>query len=86
MHGHFNHSTVLFFGFCLAFAIVEVLRTRKRKIVLFTKKPFICLMCMSGWCCGILALIADYRWESLLMMFAGLFIGAIFGAIQMRYL
>lgn len=77
----------------MAFAIVEMLRSTPN-IRLFTvpgfnllrKKPFTCLMCMCGWCALFLSLMAGYGWYSLLMMCAGLTIGALFGAIQMRFL
>ena len=69
---------VLFFGLAIAFTWVEVLKWGKRK-------PFNCLKCMTGWVSLILAFSFHVElWP--LYLPAGLFVGAVFSAIQMRYL
>lgn len=71
-------AEVLFFSLCLAFFWVEV---KKWGII----KPFNCLKCMTGWFALILALIFHIdAWY--LYPFAGVFIGAIFSAVKMKWL
>lgn len=69
---------VLFFGMAIAFTWVEVLNP-------FKFKPFNCLKCITGWVSGGLAYMFHVEaWP--LYLPAGLFVGAVFSAIQMRYL
>lgn len=69
---------VLFFGLCLAFTWVEVLKLGR-------KKPFNCMKCMCGWLTMIVALLFHVEFWYL-YLFAGLFTGAMFSAIKMRHL
>lgn len=68
----------LFFGFSLAFMWVEVWRLGK-------KKPFSCLKCMSAWLTLFIAYLFHVDFWYLYLP-AGLFIGAMFSAVKMRYL
>lgn len=73
---------VLGYALALAFFIVEVIP----RIRLTNRKPFNCMMCMTGWCSLVLALFSGHGWFSGLLMIAGVFIGAVFGAVKMRWL
>lgn len=69
---------VLFFALSLAFMWVEVLHWGY-------KKPFNCVKCLTGW----FALILAYTYHTqfwYLYPFAGVFVGAMWSAIKMRYL
>jgi hypothetical protein len=69
---------VLFFSLACAFTWVEVLKWG-------VTKPFTCIKCMSGWIALLFALIFHVdHWY--LYLPAGLFIGALFEAIKMRWL
>lgn len=73
------HPTlILFFALSIAFTWVEILRWGNRK-------PFNCIKCMTGWIALIIAgsVQADY-WP--LYLFGGLFVGAVFDIVKMRYL
>ena len=76
-------SWVLFYGLSVAFVVVYML---PRKIKLQTKNPLSCMQCMTGWSSLGIGLISGYRWESIFLMFAGLFVGGLFEVIKMRYL
>lgn len=70
---------VITFALSFAFMWVEVLKWWKRI------KPFNCLKCMTGWTALILAFTFHVEfWYMYLPV--GLFVGAVFGAIKMRYL
>lgn len=71
-------SQVLFFGLSIAFTWVDLLKLGRFK-------PFNCLKCMTGWSSLAIAIIfqVDY-WYMYLP--AGLFVGAVFSAIKMRWL
>lgn len=77
-----NEWQVLGLGLCIAFTLVEC----RPRIVLFERKPFNCMKCMCGWCTMAVAVFSGYEWCSLLFLPIGLFVGAMFGAIQMRWL
>lgn len=79
---HLNEWQVVGLGLCIAFTLVEL----RPRIKLFERKPFNCMMCMCGWCAAGVALAAGYEWYSLLFLPVGFFIGAMFGAIKMRWL
>ena len=78
-----THNLILLYSLSFAFFIVEVLpkRIRIQKV-----KPFNCLMCMTGWSAFTLAIIDGYKFNAIGVMFAGVFVGAIFDAIKMRWL
>jgi hypothetical protein len=69
---------VLFFSLACAFTWVEIMKWG-------VTKPFTCIKCMAGWIALLFALIfhVDHPYFYLP---AGLFIGAVFEAIKMRYL
>ena len=69
-------------GLCVAFTCVEL----RPRIRLFERKPFNCTMCMTGWCTTGVAVVCGYGWWSLVFLPIGLFVGAMFEAIKMRYL
>ena len=74
---HFNGTLtgaqVILFALSIAFALVEVV------------KLFPCMKCVTGWTALILALAfhTPFAWAYL---FVGLFAGALFSSIKMRYL
>lgn len=69
---------VLFFALALAFMWVEVMHWGY-------KKPFSCVKCMSGWFALILALtFHTHFWY--LYPFAGVFVGAMWSAVKMKWL
>lgn len=76
--GTMTGPQVLFFALACAFTWVEVL---KWGVV----KPFNCLKCMTGWFAVILAFMFHVEFWPMYLP-AGLFVGAIISAIQMRYL
>ena len=69
---------VVVFSLAIAFTWVEVLRLGRHK-------PFNCLKCMTAWFSLILAFAfhVQFWWAYL---FVGVFVGAMFGAIKMRWL
>lgn len=69
---------VLFFGLSIAFTWVEVLKWG-------SVKPFNCIKCLSGWFCLILAWLFDTP-NFYLYLPGGLFVGAVFDRIKMRWL
>lgn len=69
---------VLFFSLSAAFTWVEILRWGY-------KKPFNCVKCLAGW----FALTMAYIYHTPHWYFylpAGLFVGALFSAIKMKFL
>lgn len=80
-----NMIEILFFALALAFCWVNFLKPIEHK-------PFNCIKCMTGWFSfllyAFLHLGADAlaALTSVLYLAAGVFIGAIFEAISMRYL
>lgn len=48
-------------------------------------KPFNCLKCMTGWYAFMIGCIA-FGWHGVVFLPIGVFVGAIFSAIQMRWL
>lgn len=69
---------VLFFALAIAFAWVEVLKWG-------VTKPFNCVKCMTGWVALLLAVILHTPFWYLYLP-AGLFVGAIYSAVKMRWL
>lgn len=67
---------VILFALSIAFVWVEILRWG-------VTKPFSCLKCMTGWTALILAYCFDTPYWPF-YLFAGLFAGAMYSAIQMR--
>jgi hypothetical protein len=82
MYLHLSEFGVLFYGLALAFCVVNLLQKPK----VLRRKPFTCMKCMSGWGALTLALLSGYGWESVLLLIAGLFVGAIAEGIIMRWL
>jgi hypothetical protein len=70
---------VIIFALSFAFMWVEVLKWWKRV------KPFNCLKCMCGWSALILAFTFHVEFWYM-YLFVGLFVGAVFGGIKMRWL
>lgn len=69
---------VIMFALSFAFMWVEVLRWG-------AVKPFNCLKCMTGWIALILAFTFHVEFWPLYLPL-GLFVGAVFGAVKMRWL
>lgn len=69
---------VIIFALAIAFTWVEVLKWGH-------VKPFNCLKCMCGWSAAILAFTFHVEFWYM-YMFVGLFVGAMFEGIRMRYL
>ena len=69
---------VLFFALAIAFTWVEILKWG-------VTKPFNCVKCMSGWLSLLLAIIFHTPFWYLYLP-AGLFVGAIYSAVKMRWL
>lgn len=77
--GTMTGPQAIVFALAFAFMWVEVLRWWKQI------KPFNCLKCMTGWTALILAFTFHVEfWYMYLPL--GLTVGAIFSAVQMRYL
>lgn len=70
---------VIVFSLAFAFTWVEVLGWWKRI------KPFKCLKCMTGWLALILAFTFHVEFWYM-YLFVGLFVGAVFEGIKMRWL
>lgn len=73
---------IIWYGFIIAFFVVEAIP----RIKLTNRKPFNCMMCMSGWSALALGISYGYEWESIGLCLQAIFAGAMFGAIKMRYL
>jgi hypothetical protein len=73
-----THGEVLFIALSFAFAWVEVFK-------IGTIKPFTCLKCMTGWFALLIGCLS-IGWYGVLYLPVGLFIGAVFSSIKMRYL
>ena len=69
---------VVIFAPAIAFTWVEVLKWG-------SVKPFNCLKCMTGWVAVILAFTFHVEFWYM-YLFVGLFVGAMFEAIRMRWL
>ena len=78
-----NKIGMILYALSLAFFIVEALP----RIRLLSRKPFNCMMCMTGWCSLSIALWQRVWWpEAILLCLVGVFVGAMFDAIKMRWL
>lgn len=78
----FNWIEIIFTGFCLAFVVVEY----RPQIVLFQRKPFNCMPCMTGWATFLVSGFNGEGLYSFLFFFFGVTIGSLFSAIKMRWL
>jgi hypothetical protein len=84
---------ILLTALSLAFCWVEIVNPRIVNIVwsiyetksFFSGKPFTCCKCMTGWFALILGCVC-YGWFGLFFLPLGVFIGAMFEAIKMRWL
>lgn len=70
---------ILFLALALAFCQIEVIHFG-------SVKPFNCVKCMTGWYAFMLACICGHGFHSLIYLPLGVFVGAIYSAIQMRWL
>lgn len=77
-----NEGMVLFLGLAISFIAVEY----RPRIKLLNRKPFNCVKCMTGWCSVGIAFVFGYEWNALWFLPLGVFIGAMFEGIRMRYL
>lgn len=75
---------ILFYSLSLAFCWINYGYPVVRKWL--PKKPFGCGQCMTGWFALSLGIIGSYGWQSALLMCAGVFVGAMFEGIKMRWL
>lgn len=75
---HMPGYLVLFFALSIAFVWVEVLKFG-------SVKPFNCMKCMTGWFALVLAFLFNTQFWYM-YLFAGVFLGAMFSAIKMRWL
>lgn len=69
---------VVVFALAIAFTWVEVLKWG-------VTKPFNCIKCMTGWTALVLALTFHVQFWYM-YLFLGLFVGAVFEGIKMRWL
>lgn len=77
--GTMTGPQVIVFALSFAFMWVEVLKWWKQT------KPFNCIPCLTGWVSLVMAFAFHVPfWYMYLPL--GLFVGAVFGAIQMRWL
>ena len=76
--GTMSGPQVIFFALSFAFMWVEVLKWGH-------VKPFTCLKCLTGWVALILAFTFHVEFWYMYLP-AGLFTGAMFSAIKMRWL
>jgi len=72
--------SILFTGLALAYCFTTVFRGR-----LFQRRPFNCIKCMTGWFSLVIGLLAYHCW-GLLYLPLGVFTGAIYEKICMRWL
>lgn len=70
-------SLVILFSLSIAFMIVEVLH--------WPKKPFNCVKCLTAWISFFMAFSFHTPYWYFYLA-AGFFVGAMFGAIKMRFL
>jgi hypothetical protein len=70
---------ILFLSLCCAFTWVEKIRLWR------LIKPFNCIPCLTGWFALIFA-CCEYGWGGILYGPMGVFVGAMYGGIKMRWL
>lgn len=70
---------ILLLALSLAFCQIEVIHFG-------SVKPFNCVKCMTGWYALALAWVAGHGWHCFIYLPLGVFVGAIYSAIQMRHL
>jgi hypothetical protein len=69
---------IIIFALSISFTWVEILKWG-------VTKPFNCVKCMTGWVSLILA-FSFHTPYWFFYLFVGLFVGAIYSAVKMRYL
>lgn len=74
---------IIISGLALAFCWVNLIYP---KLDLPKVKPLNCCMCMSGWFGFALGLANGYCYTSILFLAIGVFIGALWEGISMRWL
>jgi ABC-type multidrug transport system permease subunit len=79
-------SEIIIAALAIAFTFVNLVFPQFVKTRFFKRRPFNCIMCMSGWSSLGLALINGYGYGSILFLFLGIFAGAMFEGISMRWL
>jgi hypothetical protein len=77
-------SLILFFSLSLSFCWVNYGYPLLKDWI--WRKPFGCAMCMTGWFALVMSFGVDMGWGSLLMLPAGVFVGAMFEGVKMRWL
>lgn len=77
-------SLILFFSLSLSFCWVNYGYPLLKDLL--WRKPFGCVQCMAGWFSLAVSLVFGMGWLSVLMLFAGVFVGAMFEGIKMRWL
>jgi len=71
-------AEIIFYALCLAFCQVEVIHFG-------SVKPFNCVKCMTGWYALAIG-CWQLGWHGIFLLPVGVFVGAIFSAVQMRWL
>lgn len=79
-------SEIILSALAIAFAFVNMVYPILARRKFFQRKPFNCIMCLTGWASLGLSLINGYGIGSILFMIVGLFVGAMFEGIKMMYL
>ena len=84
--------SIIIISLAMAFCWVEFLQPQTAAIVfiltsnkLLDNKPFNCIKCLTGWIALIIGVYL-HGWLGLVYLPLGVFTGAIFSAIQMRWL
>lgn len=77
---------IIICALAIAFTLVNLVFPKLARMRVFRRKPFNCIMCMAGWSSLGLALVNGYEYGSILFLFVGLFVGALFDGITMRWL
>ena len=80
-----THLEIILSGLALAFCWVKILQAPLRLPVL-NFKPLNCLTCLTGWISFGLAIANNYSVTALLFLAVGVFVGAMFEALTMKYL
>ena len=84
--------SIIIISLAVAFCWVEFIQTTTAAIIfiltgnrLLDNKPFNCVKCLTGWIALIIGVYL-HGWLGLIYLPLGVFTGAIFSAIQMRWL
>lgn len=71
---------ILLLALALAFCQIEVIHFG-------SVKPFNCIKCMTGWYAIVLAwFVYGHGWHGIIYLPLGVFVGAIYSALKMRWL